>query len=165
MAVAMALGQKITSLIKGFLDPVIVKEAELLAKNQERADIIALPGDPAPLLEAFRMQVTAAHDRLAVRAGDIVRRAGDISTVFSNDPALLFLLPHVVKQFEDAFLTTYPTTWITEEKRRERIKKVDEERIAISRQLTKLYADLEEADVDYVPIPDIDPGIFLGVEE
>lgn len=161
----MALGQKITSLVKGFVDPVKAKEAELAAKNQERADIMALPSDPAPLLAAFRAQVAAAQDKLTVRAGDIVLRSSDITTVFTNDPTLLFLLPDVVKRFEDAFLKIYPSTWITEEKRRERVKKVDEERLAISRELTTLYDELNEADIDYVPSLDIDPGIFLGIEE
>lgn len=161
----MALGQKITSLVKGFIDPVKAKEAELAVKTQERADIMALPGDPTPLLAAFKAQVAAAQEKLTVRAGDIVLRSSDITTVFANDPTLLFLLPDVVKRFEDAFLKTYPSTWITPEKRREQLKKVDEERMAISRELATLYDEITEADVDYLPSQDIDPGIFLGIEE
>jgi hypothetical protein len=84
------------------------------------------------------------------------------------DPVIAFLLwenPEFNKKFEAAFLKSYPTDWISDSDRQDRLAKLDAEIRAINVELCGMYDDMIEADLDFVPIEQIDPAVFLGLED
>lgn len=160
----MALVQKLASTIKAIFDPMTALEERLTQKVAERQGILNHPGDPAQKIAAFRAQLDLEQQKVKGRAFNIINHGADLRTVLSTDSVLLFMMPEMAKRIEDAFLEMYPKDWISEADRADRLKKNDEERRSISRELCRAYDELQEAHIEHVPSPEIDPGIFLGTE-
>jgi len=77
---------------------------------------------------------------------------------------MMWAFPEIEKKLEAELLKTYPKDWVSDEERQRRLAKLDGEIHAINVELCGMYGELIEANLDFIPIEQIEPSVFLGLE-
>ena len=77
---------------------------------------------------------------------------------------LFWSSPDVQTKLEDTFLKSYPADWVSDKERAARLTKIDGEIRTLNVQLVSIYDELTEANLDFLPIVEVDAAVFLGIE-